>query len=458
MDLTTGPIARTLILFCLPIVAQMSLQPLYGIIDRMFIGHLGPDSLNAVTNAGAVMMLVISLSAGLANGATSYVARLVGRGQPEEADNAAAHALIIMLGFSALFIAVFFPFDRVIFRLLGMSDPAIIEQAHRFIRIIVLGNLTIMFTLVGANILRGEGDSVPPFIIASATVLINLVLAPPLIFAPEDQFFGMHLGWLGLGIEGGALATVIGRGLGCVALVIYIRRGHNVWTLTFKNFHWHPPHLVEVLRVGLPMLLVNLVSWLSTLVFLRVLNPHPAAVVAFGIGSQLDMLAVMPAIGLTVAVVAMVGMNYGAGRLDRARRTALYGGLLAAAFAGGLGLLATVFPHFWIGLFNPGGEPEIIDLGVKYIYIVGFTYAFVAQAFVLGGAFQGLGKGLPPLTITVTRFILVSIPLVLILPHYLGPIGAWIAAAASHVVGGLMAITWLILEFRKRKRTAPGRP
>ena len=451
MDLTSGSLGRTLIVFSLPIVAQMSIQPLYGIVDRIFIGHLGPDAFNAVTNAGVLMMMVINLSAGLANGVTSYVARLVGKGDYQEADNAAVHAMIIMLVFSALFILVFYPFDRAFFRMLGMQ-PGPLALAHDFIKIIVLGNLVIMFSLVGANVLRGEGDSRTPLIIAVASVLINVVIAPPLIFGPDDALFGLKLGYFGLGVKGGSLATVIARGIGCLLLVGYLLRGRNVWTFTLKNFHFNPRHLVEILRVGLPMLLVNFTSTLAALVFLRVLNADPLAVVAYGIGTQLDMLSILPMIGLTVGMVAIVGQNLGAGKLERARRAAWLGGLYAAAFSGAMGLLAILFPHFWVSLFDPTHNPEIQALSIRYIYIVAPSYAFVAQVFVLGGAFQGLGKGMPPLTITVTRFIVVAIPLVLILAPAIGPTGAFIASTASHVVGGVMAIVWLALLFRKIKR------
>jgi Na+-driven multidrug efflux pump len=200
------------------------------------------------------------------------------------------------------------------------------------------------------------------------------------------------------------------------------------------------------------MLLVNLVGTLAALVFLRVLNSYPLAVVAYGIGVQLDMVAVMPMIGLTVGMVAMVGQNFGAGRLDRARRAAWLGGVYAAIFSGAMGIVAIIFPDFWVALFDPTHNPEIRKLSIEYIYIVGLTYAFVAQVFVLGGAFQGLGKGMPSLTITITRFVVVAIPLALILSAAMGPVGAFIAAAASHMVGGIMAIVWLAIEFRRIKR------
>lgn len=451
LDLTQGGIAKTLLIFSLPIVLQMSIQPLYGIVDRVFIGHLGPASFNAVTNAGVLMMLVINLSAGLANGVTSYVARLVGQGDLKEADNAAVHAMIIMLIFSALFILIFYPFDRALFRVLGVP-PEVIPEAHNFIKVIILGNITIMFGLVGANVLRGEGDAITPLVIGVVTVGINLALAPVLIFKPEEHLFGYHPGHFGLGVMGGSLATVLSRGAGCAALIIYLLRGRNVWTFSLKNFHWHPRHLLEILRVGFPMLLVNLSAWVTSLVYLWVLNKDPNAVVAFGIGVQLDMLAVLPMIGLSIAVVAMVGQNYGAGKLDRAERAAWIGALYAGGFSGLMGLSAILFPSAWISLFNPGGNAEITRLSTQYIYIVGLTYAFVAQAFVLGAAFQGLGKGMPPLIITVTRLILVSIPILLILPRYLGPAGAFAANATSQTVGGVMAIIWISLEFRNRRR------
>lgn len=449
MDLTKGSVPKVLFVFSLPIVLQMSIQPLFGVVDRIFIGQIGPDAFNAVTNAAVLQMLVILLAAGLANGVASYVARLVGKGDYAEADNAANHAMIIMLVFSALCIGVFYPFDRVFFRILG-TRPEYMERAHDFTKVIILGNVTIMFTIIGSNILRAEGDSKTPLIIAVLSVGLNLVLAPLFIFSRDESVFGMNIGWLGLDVMGGALATVVARGLGCAILIWYLIRSKSIWSFSLKNFHWHPAHIIEILRVGLPMLLVNLTSWVASIIFLRVLNPYPAAVVAWGMGTQFDMLAILPMIGLMLGVVAMVGQNYGAGSIERAAQSAWVGGLYAAGFAVLIALAFMGFPDFWISLFNKGDDPEIRRLGIDYIHIVSLTYPFVAQLFVLGGAFQGLGKGTPPLVVTVVRFLFVSVPLVLILPPVIGPQGAWYAAAASHLVGGILAIAWIWWEFRKR--------
>jgi len=117
-----------------------------------------------------------------------------------------------------------------------------------------------------------------------------------------------------------------------------------------------------------------------------------------------------------------------------------------------VGLVFILFPDFWIGLFNKSSDPVVYELGRSFIMIVSMTYILVSQVFVLGGAFQGLGKGLPPLIMTIARFILVAVPMVVILPRYIGPSGAWIAIAGSHCVGGLIAIVWLIVEFRKQER------
>jgi putative MATE family efflux protein len=450
MDLTKGSIPKVLLLFSLPIVAQMSIQPLFGVIDRIFIAQISADAFNAVINASVFQMLVIMLAAGLANGVTSYVARLVGAGDLSEADNAAWHAMIIMVAFSALTIAVFYGVERPFFGMLGLK-PELFGRAHSFIQVIVLGNVTIMFTLIGANILRGEGNSVTPLLIAVVTVGLNLVLAPLLIFGPEDELFGLRVGWLGLDVFGGGLATVISRGAGCVILIAYLLLGRSVWSFSLRNFRWNPRHIAEILRVGLPMLLVNLSSWIASIVFLRVLNKHPGAVEAFGMGTQLDMLAVLPMIGLMLGVIGMVGQNFGAGNLARAERTAWAGGVYAALFALAMAFLYMIFPGFWVSLFNKGGDPEIMRLGRNFIFIVSLTYPFASLVFVLGGAFQGLGKGLPPLIITATRFILVAIPIVLILPRYIGPDGAWWATAASHVLGGIMAIVWIKAEFGRRR-------
>ena len=446
-DLTQGPIAATLFWFSLPIVLQMSIQPLYGMIDRIFIGHISKEALAAVTLAGVLQFLIIGLGAALGNGATSYIARLTGAGDEKEADNAAQHALLLMLLCMGLILAMV-PFDRWIFQTLG-ADEVMLPIALRYIRILLYGNVAILFTMVGANILRGEGNSRTPLTIAVVTVLFNLVLAPPLIFGRnEEVFWGLKLGYFGLDVFGAALASLIVRILGCLMLLAYVGQGQSVWTLSWKNFRWRPRHFFEILRISAPMLAVNFMSLTVIMVFMRVLTRFGAAAVAvYGVGAQLDTLAVLPMIGLMIGVIGMVGQNFGAGRLDRVKRTVWVAGLITAGFSGLFGLIFILAPNFWIGLFNH--DPEILALGRNYLYIVSGTYVPVGIGFVIGGVFQGLGKGLPWLWITAIRFLGVSIPLALILSHYFGANGAWVAIASAHVVAGILSALWILREFRQ---------
>lgn len=453
MDLTKGPIFRTLIVFSLPIVLQFSIQPLFGFMDSIFIARIDPKAFAAVTNAGLLQMLVIMLAAGLANGVNSYISRLVGAGDLEEADNAANHAIMLMLVFSLGALALGLPFDREFFRALNVEEE-LMPRAHQYVKIILIGNVTIMFTLVGANILRGEGNSVVPLIIASLSLALNLVLDPLLIFGADDEVFGLSIGYFGMDVSGAALATVISRGLGCALLIGYLLRGKSVWTFSFKNFKFNPTHFVEILRVGFPMLLVNFTAWTKNIVFFRLLNKEPDAMVAMGMGMRLDMVAVLPMIGLMLGVLSMVGQNYGAGDIGRARRSAWAGVSIVAGFSALVYVLLLIFPSEFVSLFNKTGDPHIQELGENYIFIVGPTYLFVGAAFVLNGAFQGLGKGFPPLVITGTRFLLVAIPLALILYPLMGANGAWIAVASAHIVGGVFAFIWVMIEFRRRERMA----
>ena len=181
-DLTQGPVARTLLRFSLPIVLQMSIQPLYGTIDSIFIGHISKQAMAGVTLANSLVFLTIALSAALGAGTTSYLARLIGSGQREEAGNAAHHSILLMVFATGLIVLAFAPLAARFFRLLG-ADSAILPLSLRYARPLLYGSIFILFNMMGAGILRAEGNSRTPLTIAIVTVISNLVLAPPLIFA-----------------------------------------------------------------------------------------------------------------------------------------------------------------------------------------------------------------------------------------------------------------------------------
>ena len=453
-DLTQGPIARTLLRFSLPIVLQMSIQPLYGTIDSIFIGHISKQAMAGVTLAGTLVFLTIALSAALGSGSTSYIARLIGAGQRQEADNAAHHSILLMLAITALVVLALTPHAGRFFKLLGAA-PVILPFALRYSWPLLYGSVFILFNMMGAAILRAEGNSRTPLFIAIVTVLANLALAPPLIFArAQPVIWGLQIGYFGLGVFGAALATLLARVLGCVMLLLYIGQGRSVWSLSWKNFHWHPRHFVEILRVGAPQMIVHLTGFTVALTYMRVLNRFGVdAVAVFGVGAQLDALAILPMFGLMIGMIGMVGQNLGAGRLDRVKRAVWVASLITAAFTGVMGAIFILLPQFWIGMFNR--DPQILELGRLYLRIVSFTYVPVGVAYVLGGAFQGLGKGMPWLWITLIRFLGVSIPLALILSPYLGPLGAWIGIASAHVAAGILSTLWILREFRKQ-RFLPG--
>ena len=446
-DLTQGPIAATLLWFSLPIVLQMSIQPLYGAIDNIFIGHISKQAMAGVTLAGSLVFLTIALSAALGSGSTSYIARLSGAGQRAEADNAAHHSLILMLVATGLLILVLVPQAELFFRLLG-ADPVILPLALSYALPLLYGSIFILFNMMGAAILRAEGNSRTPLTIAVVTVLGNLVLAPPLIFARgQEVIWGLKLGYFGLGVFGAALATLIARVMGCLMLLVYVAQGNSVWTLSWKNFHWRPRHFLEILRVGAPQMVVGLTGAAVILTFMRLLTRFGVeAVAVYGVGAQLDSLAILPMFGLMIGMIGMVGQNLGAGRLDRVKRAVWVASLITAGFTGVMGAVFILVPHFWIGLFNR--DPQILQLGESYLRIVSFTYIPVGVAFVIGGAFQGLGKGMPWLWITIIRFLGVSIPLALILSPSLGATGAWVAIASAHVVAGILSVLWILREFR----------
>jgi len=448
-DLTQGPIARTLIRFAFPIVLQMSIQPLYGTIDSIFIGHISKQAMASVTLANSLVFLTIALSAALGAGSTSYIARLIGAGRREEAENAAHHSLLLMAVATGLIVLAFAPLADRFFRLLG-ADPAVLPLSLGYARPLLYGSIFILFNMMGAGILRAEGNSRTPLTIAIVTVLTNLALAPPLIFARgQEVVWGLKLGYFGLGVFGAAMATLLARVMGCVMLLLYIGQGRSVWTLSLKNFHWHPRHFLEILRVGAPQMAVHLTAVTVVMVYLRVLNRFGVeAVAVYGVGAQLDGLAILPMFGLMIGMIGMVGQNLGAGRLDRVKRAVWVACLITAVFTGVMGAIFILFPKFWVGMFNQ--DPQILDLGRNYLHIVSFTYIPVGIAFVLGGAFQGMGKGMPWLWITLIRFLGVSIPLALILSPSLGPLGAWIGIASAHVAAGILAVIWILHEFRQR--------
>jgi putative MATE family efflux protein len=392
--LLEAPIARTLLRLAAPNVVVMIVQASVGLIETYFIGKLGTDALAGVTLVFPVVMLMQMMSAGaMGGGISSAVARALGSGRREDADTLALHALAIAVLVGLVFTAGVLGGGRWLYTIMGGSGASL-TAALTYSNVVFAAAILVWIFNSLANVIRGTGNMAFPATVTCVGAVILIPLSPALIFGwgPLPQ----------LGVAGGAFAVVAYYGIGSLVLAGYLRSRRSIVRLSFRGAEFRWPLFRDILRVGAVAAVITLQTNVTIMIVTGLVGQFgPAAIAGYGTGSRLEYLLVPIVFGLGGPLVAMVGTSIGAGKRERALRTAWIGAAMAAAITEAVGLWAAAFPHAWLSLFDT--DPAMLEAGTRYLHAVGPFYGMFGLGMALYFASQGAARLLWPLLANFLR-------------------------------------------------------
>jgi len=398
-QLLEGPIVPTLLRLAAPNVAVMMTQALVSTMDAYFVGWLGAPALAGVALVFPLVMLMQTMSAGgMGGGVASAIARALGAGRRDEAGALAVHAIVIAVAMAALFTGVILGAGPALYRAMG-GHGATLDAALAYSNVVFGGALAYWLVNTLGSIVRGTGVMVLPAGVVAASGVLYLLLSPALILGAGP--------FPKLGVAGAAVASVTAFSLGSLALAAYLVSGRSLVTLTLRGRRPEWRLFREILRVGAPGSLNTILTNMTVVILTGLVGPFgPAALAGYGIGVRLEYLQIPLVFGFGSALVAMVGTNIGAGRVGRAERVAWVGAGMAAALTGSIGLLAAVFARGWMSLFTV--DPQVVEIGVTYLRIVGPAYGFFGLGLALYFASQGAGRLGWPLLAGSARLVIAA--------------------------------------------------
>lgn len=376
-----GPIALTLFHLSWPNIVVMVAQASTGLIETWWLSYLGTDALAGMAIVFPVVMVMQMMSGGaVGGGISSAIARALGRNDQEEADALVLHALIIDVVLGVTISVLVLTFGRPLYRLLG-GEGASLEAALSYSNVVFSG-ITLLWIMNGlASIIRGTGNMKIPAIGVCSGVFILVPLSPLLIFGigpfPE------------LGMVGGGVALLLYYLAGTLFFGWYILSGRNTARFRWVRLQW--PLFREILRVGAFAALLSFQTSLTIIITTSFIGHWfgSAEVAGFGTGARLEFLLMPLVFGIGTTLVAMIGMNIGAGQKRRALRIAFTGGVAAFMLTETVGIIAAIWPEIWLGLFDT--TPAMLESGSAYLRIVGPFYGFYGLGFSLYFAAQGAG-------------------------------------------------------------------
>lgn len=438
-NLTEGRILKKLIILALPIMGTSLIQMAYNLTDMIWVGSLGSRSVTAIGTAGFFSWFAFAFITIPQIGAAVGVAQSVGRKNAEETKSYIRHSIQLDVIFALLYGATIFIFRRQLISFFNLKGDDIINNATSFLGIISLGMVFFFLSPVFTAIFNGHGDSRTPFLINTIGLLTNIVLDPILIFGigPFPR----------LGVAGAATATIFGQFVVATTFIIFIKKKTNYFLGI--NFLQKPDwkHIGKIVRFGLPVSLQSGAFTLIAMVIARILSNWGSTPIAVqSVGSQIESISWMTAGGFQTALSAFVGQNFGAKKWDR-----IYKGYFTAI--GVISIIGLVTTCLLIFLPQPIfsifiREENAVKQGIVYLKILGLSQFFMCLEITTAGAFNGLGKTVPPSLVGIV-FNALRIPGALLLSAALGLYGVWWSISLSSVMKGLILTSWFIIFLRR---------
>lgn len=443
----TGNVLSTLMNISYPIIIAMTCQTAFNFIDTYFVSRLGSDAIAAMSLTFPFFIFLIALAIGLSIGTSSLVARTIGAGKIEETQKGAKNAILLALITGLVFTGGGIFLAPYLVSFMGATGQ-IYDYTLQYVVVILSASLLKYGFNVLDGTIRGEGNTKVSMVMMITAILTNIILDPFLIFG--IGFFPR------LEMAGAALATGISWGVGCLVVIIYYLLGKGIIRLNLNSFKLDLNSMLEIIKVGLPSALSH-ASMAITILFLSriILNMETGEniIAAYGLGFRVEMVALLPVVGLRVGTIIMVGQNYGAGLFNRVKAINQQGNLFIFLIMVLVGLIYALVAPYVMGLFTR--EANIFNLGIQYMRYVALSYGFIGMGMVSNASFQGMGRGFPPLVNTFLRLIIFQLSLSYLFGVVLkkGAPGIWVGIFLSNIMYGLLSFLWVnyVLKIKKEE-------
>jgi len=440
-----GDPKKAIIKLSIPMVAAMSAQTIYNLVDAIWVSGKGPESLAAVGFTFPFFFLAMAIANGIGIGGGAAISRRIGANDKKGADSIASHTIVIMVIIVFFFTSSMLIVARPLLRFMGAG--AALDLSVTYARIMFAGIAFVFFMQVAVALLRSEGDVKRAMYAMGSGAVLNIMLDPIFIYS------------LGLGVAGAALATILSMFLVSIVIFYWLFMGKKTYvSFKFRGFRFGKEALWDISRVGFPasvsQVSMSLMAFILTTIVASVGGPDGVAV--YTTGWRVISLAILPMLGVASAVTSVTGAAFGARDYQKVKDAYLYAlkaGVLAEIV---LALIILIFaPQItWIFTWSKATTRIVGDL-VLFLRICWLLLPTVAFGMLSSALFQGVGKGFYALIMTLVRTLVFTVPFAWFLGVYMGweLRGVWIGMVAAGMAYIPIAFGWAILYIHKLKRS-----
>ena len=443
IDLTEGGIVEKLVKIAIPIMATSFIQIAYNLIDMMWVGKNGSNSVAAVGTAGFYPWLAMAFVMFSKIGGEVKVAQSMGEKNTKEVKSYIKSSIELNVFLSITYTLVLILFNKQLIDIFNLGDLEVITMSRQYLVILAIGMIFYFINPVFTSIFIGLGNSSIPFRINTIGLIANIILDPLLIFGfgPIDA----------LGTNGAGIATITAQIIVTCVFVGYIIKNKIEYFKVkyFRNIELE--YFKTLYKLGLPVAIQNaLFTLISMAMGVIVASFGPVAVAVQKVGSQIESISWMSADGFASALSTFTGQNYGAYKFDRINKGSKIG-LIGALIWGSITTLVLVFlgDIIFRAFIN---EPDAIIKGVDYLKILGYSQLFMCIEITITGILKGLGRTyIPSVTSIVLNLARIPMAIVLSKPDILGINGLWWSISISSIFKGIILLSIFVILNKSKK-------
>ncbi|MCL2157447.1 MAG: MATE family efflux transporter [Methanobrevibacter sp.] len=416
----------------IPMIIAMTINSLYALIDGVWVAGLGEAALASIGFVNPIFLVVMGFSNGLGAGATAIISRYIGAKDKKQADNAALHVLLLTGILTIIFTAILLLFLRPILEAIGAGTT--LDLSFEYGRILFLGTIFIVFSSASYGILRAEGNVTKTTYAMGFGAVLNIILDPLFIYTFK------------MGVTGAAIATVISLASVSLLLLYWFTKDTYI-NFSIKDFIYSKTLIKQILGVGLPaggeFLIIATLAASLNIILIIVAGVDGVAV--YTAGWRVVMMAMVPSIAIGVSIVAVVGANFGGKKYENIKIIHHYGIKI--------GLIIVIIMSIAIFLLAPyisyifAYSPEsagLRDTITDFLRVTCLFYIALPIGMSSSSIFQGVGRGLDSMFLTLIRLLVLEVVFayILAIPLGLGQYGVWWGIVLASLVGSGIAYGW----------------
>ena len=396
-------VASALLKLGVPTMVGMLISALYNAIDAFFVGGLGISQMGAVSVVFPIVQIIIGLGMMFGAGASSYISRLLGKGDNGQANKVASNALFSSVLVGAIIIAGILIFLDPVLTSLGATET-ILPYARTYAQIYVTGSIINVFTVSMNNLLTAQGATKFTMIAMLTGSIVNVILDPIMIYGMD------------LGIAGAAIATVISLSINMLLYIGYIVKKQGVLRLSFANIKFSKTIYVEVLKIGIPVLLFQLLASASMGLINTASKPYgDYAVAAMGAVTRIMTVVTYVVFGFLKGFQPFAGYNYGAKQYGRLKKSITHCMTWSTVFCVAAAIVLVLFSNPIVSLF--GTDTNMVLLASKALKLNAVLFVTFGVQMVYASLYLAIGKSLIGSVLSLSRQGIFFFPLIFLLPH-----------------------------------------